>query len=295
MPCRRSFFGFALGDAPGLLWNAAHSWASFQYLLPGVATHGVSSSPVGRVRGLLTDHLLVLLGYDVGYAVPVDVALLLLASVALGACVAGAGLLLKEGRGADPAARAVLAMAAVNLAVAGFALPYNAGNPRYLLPMAAPLAVFLGRALARGLSRVLLAVLVVAGAAASLAQVPGAFRKDREWREFVAALERDGVRWCHTDFFLATPINFLSEGRVACSAKLGPTTTEYFFRFRRQVEAAPAAALVAVNRTAAEKLERRLERLGVAYERRDLFKPVLLPARKVDPEELFPQRDFPLR
>ena len=62
------------------------------------------------------------------------------------------------------------------------------------------------------------------------------------------------------------------------------------------MEAAPEAALVAVNLTAADKLERRLERLGVTYERRDLMKPVLLRlSRKVGPEELFPDRDFPLR
>jgi hypothetical protein len=104
------------------------------------------------------------------------------------------------------------------------------------------------------------------------------------------------VRWCLTDFYLATKINFLSEERVVCSAKLGPTTTEYFFEYRLQVEAAPEAALVAVNATAAEKLERRLERLGVSYVKRDLMKPVLLRlGRKVDPEELFPGREFPLR
>ena len=74
------------------------------------------------------------------------------------------------------------------------------------------------------------------------------------------------------------------------------TTTEYFFDYRRQVEAAPEVALVAVNATAAEKLERRLERLGVTYERRDFMKPVLTRlSRKVDPEELFPGREFPMR
>jgi hypothetical protein len=51
-----------------------------------------------------------------------------------------------------------------------------------------------------------------------------------------------------------------------------------------------------VNATGAEKLERRLERLGVTYERRDLMKPVLLRlSRKVDPSELFPDREFPWR
>jgi hypothetical protein len=103
------------------------------------------------------------------------------------------------------------------------------------------------------------------------------------------------VRWCYTDFYLATKVNFLSGERVVCSAKLGPTTTEYFFDYRETVDAAPAAALVAVNGTAAEKLERRLDRLGVSYHRLDLMKPVLVPSRKVDVAEIFPDRDFPLR
>ena len=85
-----------------------------------------------------------------------------------------------------------------------------------------------------------------------------------------AAWRRRACAACYTDFYLATKINFLSGERVACSAKLGPTTTEYFFEYRAAVDAAPEAALVAVNPTAAEKLERRLERLGVTYERRDL-------------------------
>jgi hypothetical protein len=144
--------------------------------------------------------------------------------------------------------------------------------------------------------RWLMALLVAFGAAGSLAQVPGAVRSDDQWRRFAGDLEKEGVKWCETDFHLATKINFLSQERVVCSAKLGPVTTEYFFEYRRRVEAAPEVAFVAVNATAAEKLERRLQRLGVSYERRDLMKPVLLRlSRKVDAEELFPGREFPLR
>jgi hypothetical protein len=107
----------------------------------------------------------------------------------------------------------------------------------------------------------------------------------------VAELRAEGVRYCYTDFYLATKINFVSEEQVVCSAKLGPTTTEYFFQYRERVERSPEAALVAVNQTAARRLERRLQELGVAYERRDFMKPTLLRlSRKVDPEELFPGR-----
>lgn len=129
----------------------------------------------------------------------------------------------------------------------------------------------------------------------SLAQLPGTARADTRWRGFVSALEAASVRHCYTDFYLATKINFLSGERVICTAKLGPTTTEYFFDYRRTVEGAKDGALVAVNATAARRLEERLMALGVAFRRLDLMKPVLLPARKVDPEELFPNRDFPLR
>jgi hypothetical protein len=95
---------------------------------------------------------------------------------------------------------------------------------------------------------------------------------------------------------MATRVNFLSRERIVCSAKLGPITTEYFFEYRERVEKAPEAAFIAVNRTSAGRLEKRLRDLGVGYERKDLMKPVLLRlSRKVDPEELFPGREFPLR
>ena len=183
----------------------------------------------------------------------------------------------------------------MNVVVAAVALPHIPGNPRYLLFSILTVAVLLGRLAAERWGRPLLAVLVIAGALGSWAQAKGTLRADAQWRRFVADLEAAGVRWCYTDFFLSTKINFLSGERVVCSAKLGPTITEYFFDYRSTVDAAPAAALVAVNGTAAEKLERRLERRGVAYERRDLMKPVLLPSRKVDVAEIFPGRDFPLR
>ena len=59
--------------------------------------------------------------------------------------------------------------------------------------------------------------------------MPPTLAQDARWRGFVSELEREGVRFCYTDFFLATRINFLSAERVVCSAKLGPFTTEYFF------------------------------------------------------------------
>jgi hypothetical protein len=301
--------GFALGYAPGWLWNLGNDWDSFHYLLPGAARSvGTGEAGETSVTGfaeklwlMLTDHAPVLMGYDTGYGRVVDRALLGLAWLGVGmailAAAAAARRALRERSG--PLA-ALLLFAVVNLAVVLVALPHLPGNPRYLLFLMSVIPVFLADVFGRGPVRAprtaVLGVLIATGAVASLAQVPPTLGQDARWREFVAQLERDGVRHCYTDFFLATRINFLSAERVVCSAKLGPFTTEYFFAYRDAVERAPEAALIPVNRTAAARLEKRLAELGVTFERRDLVKPVLFRlSRKVDPEELFPGREFPIR
>jgi hypothetical protein len=290
--------GAVVGYLPGLLWNAGAGWASFLYLLPGHPVGAIEEGPglFGRMLGIARDQLPVLVGYDPGYGRAVDRVLLVFAAFALVAVAVSAAVALRCAREEGQTALRILGLlAAVNVLVAVVALPYIPGNPRYLLFLAAPIAVGLALTLS-GRLRWLLAVLIAGGAATSVAQVPAALRSDAQWRGFVADLQAAGVRWCHTDFYLATKVVFLSKEAVVCSAKLGPTTTEYFFAYRTAVEQAPEAALVAVNGTAADKLERRLQRLGVSYERRDLMKPVLLRlSRKVDPSELFPDRELPLR
>ena len=289
--------GVVLGYAPGLLWNAANGGESFLYLQPGgSALEPAAAMPFAdKLRGLVLDHAVVLAGYDPGYGPVTDVLLRAIAVLALGA----SGWAAVRNRAAlrrSAALRAAVLLLLVNAAVAAIALPYIPGNPRYLLFSIVTVAILLAPLAVKAGGRTVLAVLIAAGAIASWAQAPGTMRADAQWRGFAADLEAAGVRWCYTDFFLATKINFLSGERVVCSAKLGPTTTEYFFDYRTAVDAAPRAALVAVNGTAAFKLERRLDRLGVTYDRRDLMKPVLLNlSRKVDVTEIFPGRDFPLR
>ncbi|PYQ53356.1 MAG: hypothetical protein DMF78_09165 [Acidobacteria bacterium] len=299
MAAPRMAAGFVLGDLPGLLWNAANGGDSFAYLRPGavVSAEGTHDGLLRRAATLVADHLIVLLGYDFGYPPPIDRALKVAAAVALVAVVVGIARAARRVRGESGRPwRLLLLFTAVNLLIAVLALPYIPGNPRYLLFLMAALPVFLADALAGGRGRALLAAMVAVNAVASLAQGAVTMMSDARWRALVKGLEDDGVRWCYTDFYLATKINFLSEQRVICSAKLGPTTIEYFFRFRDAVERAPEAALVAVNATSAEKLERHLDRLGIKYRRHDLMKPVLFGlSRKVDPEELFPERAFPLR
>ncbi|HVR69329.1 MAG TPA: hypothetical protein VMT87_00675 [Vicinamibacteria bacterium] len=293
-------FGFALGAAPSLLWNAANGWASFHYLLPGGTPVGEAATGLplpARLFGLVADHAPVLLGYDPGYPRTIDALLKAASFATLALAVAGlAALARRAARARCEAARLLLVLVVVNVAVALWALPYIPGNPRYLLFLVAPVAVALALRLRAPRARPVFAVVVALGALGSLAQFPGAVATDTRWRGFVGDLEREGVRWCYTDFYLGTKVNFLSEERVVCSSKLGPTTTEYFFAYREQVERAPAAAYIAVNEDNAQKLGRRLARLGVTCDRLDSMKPVLLRlSRKVNPAELFPDRDFPWR
>jgi hypothetical protein len=316
--------GAAIGYAPGWLWNAANGWASFLYLLPGEAS-GVGTGEAvdttaaglgGKLWLMLADHAPVLLGYDQGYGPALSLLLgaLSWAAVAL-ALSAFVHAVRRARRERSWPQAALLLFAAVNVAIALVALPHVPGNPRYLLFLMSVIPVWLAGAFATSaggrepeplagtwparLGRAgpaLLGLLIATGAVASVAHVPATLRQDARWRGFVAELEREGVRFCYTDFFLATRINFLSAERVVCTAKLGPFTTEYFFAYRERVERAPEAALIPVNKTAAARLERRLAELGISFERRDLVKPVLLRlSRKVDPEELFPGREFPLR
>jgi hypothetical protein len=228
-----------------------------------------------------------LMGYDPGYPAAIDAALRVFAWAAVAAAVAAVARAVSRLRREPHFARgALLGLLAVNLVVAALALPYIPGNPRYLLFLVAPVAVFLADAASGGRWRWGLGVLIAFGAISSLAQWPGAARADARWRAFVADLRRAGVTHCYTDFHLAAKIDMISEEQVVCAADLGPTTTEYCRDYPRRVSGAPKAALIAVNTTAAEKIGRRLERLGVAYERHEFMKPVLIPERHVHPSEL---------
>lgn len=285
--------GYALGAWPALVWNAANGGESFLYLMPGGRSVGTLSEGPGawdRLRGIVTDHWLVLLGYDPGYPPFVDGVLKGLAGLAL-LCLGGAlgGALRRAFRDRNPALCLVLSLMAVNLVVAVAGLPYIPGNPRYLLFLVTAIALLLAAWATDARRRAVLAAVIAGGAAASLAQWPATARSDDRWRVFAADLARRGVAHCYTDFNLSAKLHLVSEGGITCSSALGPTTTEYFRDDAARVDAAPSAALVAVNTTAAAKLERRLARVGVTWTRDDLMKPVLHGlSRKVHPRELFP-------
>ena len=282
--------GWGLGYLPGLLWNAQNGWESFLYVLPGGRTVGaLDQGPglVARALNMVRGQWPVLLGYDFGYRREVDVVMWSLAwsAVVLAVLAVASGLKVALRESRSPL-RVLLLFTAGNLLIALFALPEVPGNPRYLLFLMTPLPILIARLLVR--ARPVMIGLVIFGALGSLGQAPANLRTDAQWRHFVASLQAEGVRFCSTDFFLASKLNFLSEERIVCSSKLGPTTTEYFGAYRARVEAAAEVALIAVNPTAADKLERRLSRLGVGYERKNWMKPVLVHlTRKVEPDELF--------
>lgn len=295
--------GFALGDLPGLLWNATNDWESFRYLVPSGHWEAVRPLEATDVRPgllqrlglMLKDHGPILFGHDAGYPAALDALTRALAWLGLlaflAALLAAARRVLAARRLAVDAL--LLAFTAANVGAVLLALPHIPGNPRYLLFLFAPACVLIARLLEDGWRRGVLFLLIAFGATGSLGQARAKLADSFAWQRFILELRQEGVRYCYTDFYLAARIDFFAEESPLCSSKLGPTTREYFLDFRERVDRAPAVDIVAVNATSADRIERKLKELNVSYERRDLMKPVLLRlSRKVDPRELFPGRDF---
>jgi hypothetical protein len=281
--------GFVAGYFPGLIWNAQNGWFSFGYLVTGAHQEKpvVATAVLSRVWPMITDHWPILMGYDGWYPPFFDALSLALAWFAVAAVVVAVVLAAGAAWRRPADVRTILvAFTVTNVGLALVGAEHIPGNPRYLLFLMSAIPVLLAAAFGSGPQRAVLGVLVAFGALGSLATLPPSAAADAKWREFVSGLERAGIDFCHTDFYLAAKINFLSEGRVLCSSRLGPTYSDYF-RNAPRVDAAPQAALIPINRTKAAKLEAALQVLGVSYERLDLMKPVLYGfSRKVDPDEL---------
>jgi len=297
--------GFGLGNFPALLWNASHDWNTFRYLMPSEfrgagQTELAAGGPVGaqgmslaaRLGALVTDHGPILFGYDPGYPALLDVLGRALAGLGLATVLAAGALAVRESwreRALQPAG-AVALLGLVNILVVTVALPHIPGNPRYLLFSFAASAVLTPWLLTRsGWGRAALFALIGFGALGSLGQGVEKARQDADWRGFVSELRALGISRCHSDYYTAARVTFDSGGGIVCSSQLGPTWTDYF-ELHRIVARASNPALIAPNAARADKLERKLERLGVAARRVDLMRPVLLPETRVDPRELFPQQ-----
>ncbi len=305
LPFLGLLLGFAIGDWPGLLWNARHEWASFLYLIPSGYWESArllhpaeadASHPglLARVAALFTDHGPLLFGFDAGYPRPIDLASRALSGLGLLAFVAALGMAARRARDARriETNALLLCFTAANLLVALIALPHIPGNPRYLLFLFAPACVLIPRLL-QGRLRLVLFLLIGFGALGSLGQAREKIASSLEWRRFLADLRGEGVRHCYADYYVAARLTFFGEENPLCSSKLGPITTEYFLDYRERVDREPRVDIVAVNQVSAARIEKKLQELGVAYQRRDLMKPVLLRlSRRVDPAEIFPGRDF---
>jgi hypothetical protein len=281
--------GFVAGDLPGLLWNAANDWFSFGYLLTGAHQDRpvAAAAFYTRIVPMVTDHWPILLGYDSWYPPVLDALSRCAAWGAVAATIMAVGAsALRARQGPAGVLAVLLVFTAVNLGLALVGAEHIPGNPRYLLFLMAAIPVFVAVTFGRGPWRIVLGVLIAFGVVGSLATLAPSAVTDLRWRTFVSGLEAEGVRFCHTDFYLAARINFLSGERVLCSSRLGPTFSDYF-HYAERIDSAPAVDLIPINRTRATKIEARLKALGVSYERRDLMKPVLLRlSRKVDPAEL---------
>ena len=177
-----------------------------------------------KLRLMVVDHWPVLMGYDTGYGPLVDRLLLAVAWLGVAcALVAAAWTARRAWRERSWPLALLLLFAATNLGVALVALAHVPGNPRYILFTMCVVPVMLADALGTGRRRLALFLLIATGAAASFAQVPGTLRADARWRLFVADMEREGVRYCYTDFFLATRVNFLWARGSSARRSSGPS------------------------------------------------------------------------
>jgi hypothetical protein len=298
--------GFALGNLPAILWNRAHAWSTFRYLLPseyrGAAQSPLAAQahgPVGtqggfadRAWALFTDHGPLLFGFDPGYGGLVDGIASALAYMGLATTLlAGVFALHAAFKARSPSPEAVVAwFGIVNIGVVTAALPHLDGNPRYLLFTFTASALLVPLFLRRHrLAQIALGVLIAFGALGSMGQASTKRVQDVQWRTFLIELEDLGIRSCHSDYYVASRITFFSGKGISCSSRIGPTWTDYF-EIRAVVDRSPNPALIAPNAARADKIERKLEKLGIAARRVDLFYPTLLPERTVDPRALFSQQ-----
>ena len=148
--------GWAVGYAPGWLWNAANDWESFHYLVPGQARTDAAETGLAAVTAglgeklwlMVTDHWPVLMGYDTGYGPLVDALLRAIAWVGVAAALGAAGWTAwRAWRERSWPLFLMLLFAATNVAVALVALAHVPGNPRYILFLMCVVPVMLADAL----------------------------------------------------------------------------------------------------------------------------------------------------
>jgi hypothetical protein len=166
-------------------------------------------------------------------------------------------------------------------------------EPRYLLFLYSVFPVFIASGLAWLWSLRRWAAVVV-GMLLAFVNLHGsgvyffrALEGDQINRRFVADLDRLGIHFGHTDYYISYKYVFLSHGRLVLTSELGPAQTEWYMPYREEVSRAENVALIPRSYRFARRLSRRLEARGITYRREDLLFPVLFDfSDKVSPEEL---------
>lgn len=295
--------GFVVGDFPGLLWNASNEWLSFRWWSLD-AGEAESADRFARAVVQLKEAALTSFAVLAGWW-PRDeppwpatfwrwaLMLVIPAAFAWFAWLSKDRLkLLAKGQVTAETMLLGFALLVVGLfALSSFG--WLTDEPRYLLFLFSVLPIFLASVVTslwrgwRPAGLLLSIALLYVNLYGSSVYWSRAIASDVVNREFVAGVEKLGVRYGYTDYHLSYKYVFLSHGRLVLTSELGPSQTEWYFPFREEVARAEQAALIPRSFRFARRLSRRLNARGIAFERADLLYPVLYGfSEPVTPEQL---------
>jgi hypothetical protein len=283
------FGGFLLGDLPGILWNASHSWLSFRWWALDQNVEGDRVSRAAeQFKEVLTTSFAVLAGWwpsdhppwPGGFWRPV-LLIVFPAAVVVFVIRFRRALHALARRRLTPEAFLLFFALIVVGTFAQSSFGWMTEDPRYLLFLYSVVPIFLASALGTLTRRSKLTSILIA-ALLGYVNLHGsgvywsrAAQSDGVNREFVAEVEDLGLRYGHTDYYISYKYNFLSHGRLVLTSALGPSQTEWYMPYREEVAQADRVALIPRSFRFARRIGRRLDARGITYARADLLYPVL--------------------
>jgi hypothetical protein len=269
--------GFAAGTYPMWIWNLANEWATFDFFRrggKGGPLDRVFEMPtqLGRTLSISFPKMFGVTDMDLAGGAAVLLALMLPALVLVMAWSRRAEIRERRGQSAVFVAVVLFTVALSVFTVSKFSRR-GIQRPRYLLPLYTPIAVAAGWGLA-GLAKRSKAVAVGAATlvvgwnvAGTLPWLAGRGPAAAHDRAFLARLDALGIRRGSAGFTLATRYTFLSDGGVVIAGDLGPEVDWVYLPHAHRVATEGADAYFATRPDLAEGLARRLDALGVAYQR----------------------------
>jgi hypothetical protein len=288
---------FAAGSYPVWAWNATHGWATFDFFRRG------GKEPAERLAGL-PDRL----AQTIAVSFPkmfglTDAGVPAALAVALGLVLSLLVLLMLWAKRRETLAgrgrRAVFLVGLLFVVVVGVfcvsKFSYRGlRRPRYLIPIYTSTAVALGwglDALARRSRAVAAAGALSVVGLNAVGLVPwllGRAPLEEADEAFLRTTRELGIRNGYTGFWIGPRFSFLSEGRLVLSGELGPDVSWVHPPHAERVRAEGPDALVLDQRDLVRDLERRLNALGVRYERTEVAGFTILHhfSRRVSLEEL---------